>query len=178
MSNVINTNMQTLTGAPATRSAASKSENPTPEQLSSGYAVKAPQVRQLDPLVPPPSMQDFELQSPPVFPGMSELPNPKVEPPAGIDKLLDTPAIVRAKGSPSPASTATGVAVTINRASSVMEAVAASGAMPTGTGSNLREPEEASEAAAITRDQIRYEPKAAITAQANSTPANVLALLK
>lgn len=137
------------------------------EQLAEGYAVKALELKRLEPLVSPPRLKDFEISSPPLFPGFSGLANPATSPPAGIESLRDElPA---------------GVAVNLNRAAVAMEASAVRSEEGTASVTEetmINESTDAAEAAAITRDQIRYEPRQAMQAQANSNAQNVLAVLK
>jgi hypothetical protein len=138
-----------------------------PDQLAEGYAVKGPDLKKLDPLVSPPRLQDFELRPPPLFPGVGSLSNPSMSPPAGIDSLRDDRS--------------TGVAVRLNRAAVAMEAStirSQEGTTSVTEGTMITESTDAAEAAAITRDQIRYEPRRAMEAQANSSAQNVLSVLK
>lgn len=155
MSNTINTNLSGLTAI-------------SPDQLAEGYAVKGPEVKKLDPLVSPPSVQDFEMRLPTLFPGVGGLSNPSVAPPAGIDSLRDRPPV--------------GVEVSLNRAAMAMEASAVrseegTASVTEGT-MKIADSTDAAEAAAVTRDQIRYEPQRALEAQANTTAQNVLSVLK
>jgi hypothetical protein len=146
-----------------------------PDQLAEGYAVKSPDLKQLDPLVSPPRLKDFEMRSPPLFPGVGALSDPAVSPPAGIDSLRSSqPSGDRNR----PTS---GVEVTLNRAAMAMEANAIrseEGTSSVTEGTTIVESTDAAEAAAIARDQIRYEPRKALEAQANSTAQNVLSVLK
>lgn len=155
MSNTINTNQS---GPPA---------GLPPERLAEGYAVKAPNVKKLEPLVPPPRLQDFEMRNEPLFPGVGGLVNPATQPPAGIGSLRKE--------------LSTGVDVNLNRAAVAIEASVSGledGVTSATAAPRIVQSTEAAEAAALARDQIRYEPRRAMEAQANSSPQSALSVLK
>jgi hypothetical protein len=118
---------------------------------------------------PKPSLEEFKFERPPLFPGFSELVSPEVLPPSGISSLVTDPADLAPVESDS---------LTLSRAMTRVDASEPKVADDMIPGGRLDNAREAAEVAAITRDQIRWEPRAAVMAQANSSPADVLAVLQ
>jgi hypothetical protein len=127
--------------------------------LNSDAALPKPEV----PNVPKPSLKDFKIERPPLFPGFSEL----------ISREALAPAAVA-----SPAVPLEPDSMTLSRAMSNLDPIEAETADEPIAGGRIDDAAEAAEVAAITRDQIRWDPRLAIMAQANSSPADVLAVLQ
>jgi hypothetical protein len=115
------------------------------------------------PNVPKPSLEDFRIERPPLFPGFSEL----------ISREALTSLAVTSPGAPLELDS-----MTLSRAMSNLDPIEAETADEPIAGGRLDDAAEAAEVAAITRDQIRWDPKLAIMTQANSSPADVLAVLQ
>lgn len=122
-----------------------------------------------EPLVPKPSLEDFRLSTPAVFPNINELINAEVTPPRGLPGAIELQQDMDALAKDSFDGT---------RALAIMDAGGPRTAEEVVPGGRIEEPFQAAEVAAVSRDQIRWEPEVAIEAQANSTPANVLAVLR
>ena len=114
-------------------------------------------------------LDEFRLRRPPLFPSFPELVNREVLPPSGL-KSLETMAADMAP--------AESDSLSLTRAATMMESSDESVAEKLISGSRVENSTEAAEVAAITRDQIRWEPRVAVMAQANSSPTDVLAVLQ
>ena len=121
------------------------------------------------PNVTKPSLDDFRLERPPLFPGFPELVNRDVLPPAGLGSLeADSPDLAPAEID----------SLILSRATAMLDVSETTTAEEMIPGGRLNNASEAAEVAAITRDQIRWEPREAVMAQANSSPVDVLAVLQ
>lgn len=143
--------------------------------MNTNITSKLPSKAGLEPLVPQPSLEDFKLERPPVFPQINELINGEVKPPQGLPTSGPTPTDLAPVEEDS---------LTLHRGvghlhlvndSSTIDHDTAESVVP---GGNIDRSSDAEEVAAITRDQIRWDPRVAVMAQANTSPAEVLAVLK
>lgn len=116
-----------------------------------------------------PSLDEFRLERPAIFPGLPGLVNLDVLPPAGVSSAIEESSDLAPVESDS---------LTLSRAMTRIDASESKTAEDMIPGGRLDNAREAAEVAAITRDQIRWEPRAAVIAQANSSPADVLAVLQ
>lgn len=133
--------------------------------LTSNVVVPKPNV----PNTQKPSLEDFRLERPPLFPGFPELVNRDVLPPSGLGSLVpNSPDLPPVEAD----------SLTLSRATTMIDTSEPNVAEEMIPGGRLNDAAEAAEIAAITRDQIRWEPRLAVMAQANSSPADVLAVLQ
>jgi len=109
----------------------------------------------------------FRLQTP--IPISKEVVNPELIPPKGLPATPPRP--------PEPPQIE-GDSVTLRRSTTGVSSRDLVAAEDVINGDRSPTAEEAADVAAITRDQIRWEPQVAIAAQGNTSPANVLSVLQ